>query len=73
MSTLISRDPVARTELRRVVWPVTTGTMCSWCGNGRRSGRPHTLFKYVTETDGGRTIPHSGLFCSKPCHNIYRR
>jgi hypothetical protein len=65
--TLISRDPFARQELHRVLVETTKG--CDWCGGKRRSGKK--LFQYQTETDGGRTNPHKGLFCDKDCHDSY--
>ena len=72
--TIISRDPFARQELHReVVNPEVTqfspcAPTCSWCGQTRKNG---SLFAYSTETDGGRTFTHRGLFCSKSCHDIY--
>lgn len=65
---LISRDPFARTELHRTFVRPTGDETCDNCGglNGRGG-----LFEYHTETDGGRTYPHRGLFCSKSCHDSY--
>jgi hypothetical protein len=64
---LVKRDPFARTELHREV-VVPHGRTCDWCGglNARR-----TLYKYVTESDGGRRFEHKGSFCSKSCHDSY--
>lgn len=64
MSALISRDPFARTELHREI--VRTPGRCAWCGQPRPR-----LFRYRTETDGGRRFDHTGLFCSKACHDDY--
>lgn len=65
---LISRDPFARSELRRNLVRTDLDT-CSWCGmNGR--GR---LYRYSTHVDSisGRRYDHRGLFCSKSCHDSY--
>lgn len=69
----ISRDPFARTELHRN--PVTDyyGATCQWCGS---KGKPlkhggHRLYQYETQSDGGRTSVHAGVFCCKPCHDSY--
>lgn len=71
MAAMINRDPFARQELHReaVRWP---NTKCGWCGGIRtaRGGVP-MLYRYRTETDGGRRHEHSGLFCSKDCHDAY--
>jgi len=74
MSRLISRDPFARQELHsEVVTPqAITGynnpLECKWCGQTRKNGR---LFKYSTQTDGGKIHYHKGEFCSLSCHNSY--
>lgn len=68
--TQISRDPFARTTVNRAIVPacdVPRGG-CDWCGQTRANG---SLFKYLTESDGGRSSRHRGLFCSKSCHNSY--
>ncbi len=62
----ISRDPFARSELHRRT--ATTSTGCNWCGPTRKSGK---LFRYETQTDGGKTHRHKGLFCSRSCHDTY--
>ncbi|UGY23786.1 MULTISPECIES: hypothetical protein [Bradyrhizobium] len=71
MSIQIARDSFARQDLCREV--VATSQDCDWCGGFRyRSGRKlQALFRYSTETDGGRTHDHRGLFCSKGCHDSY--
>lgn len=69
----ISRNPFAREELHRSSVPVTHET-CAWCGSQRRGGRDGSkryLYQYRTESDGGRKFEHSGLFCSKSCHDSY--
>jgi hypothetical protein len=66
--TLIARDPFAREELHRRT--VRTDRTCRCCGARRPSGR---LYEYRTETDGGRTHPHPGLFCSVGCFRAYHR
>jgi hypothetical protein len=69
--TLISRDPFARTELHRELVPAP-GQSCAWCGSFRHNvASTHKLFRYSTETDGGRKHVHRGLFCSKSCHDDY--
>ena len=64
----VSRDPFARTELHRSIVYVAKSVTCDWCGNQRRNA---SLFRYSTESDGGRKFEHRGLFCSKPCHDAY--
>ena len=72
----IRRDPFAREELHRSTTrgPLITigGQTCDWCGGVSRmaNGEPR-LFQYRTETDGGRTFHHKGLFCSVSCHDTY--
>lgn len=63
MSRLISRDPFARQELHSRVY--SNAMECDWCGTYRR------VFEYWTETDGGRSFEHKGVFCSKDCHDSY--
>lgn len=71
MSRLISRDPFARQELHRESVPVPA-ISCAWCGQFRGSvASSHKLFRYYTESDGGRRFDHKGLFCSKSCHDSY--
>jgi hypothetical protein len=69
----ISRDPFARTELHRNSVRITGNQTCRWCGQTRyMHGQPIPfLFEYRTESDGGRVSEHSGLFCSKSCHDAY--
>ena len=70
----VSRDPFGRTELHRkavhVRKPITEApvTGCAWCGslNGRGN-----LYRYRTESDGGRTFEDSRLFCSVGCRRLY--
>lgn len=71
MSRLISRDPFARQELHReaVLAPAHS---CDWCGSYRgKTADTNKMFRYSTETDGGRKFEHRGLFCSISCHNSY--
>ncbi len=79
---LISRDPFARQELHRrsvscgaqpldKAWK---GITCEWCGSIRATKRgTRYLYKYSTETDGGRKFDHRGLFCCKQCHDAYHQ
>jgi hypothetical protein len=71
VSRLISRDPFARQELHRERVTVQIEA-CRWCDGVKRTpaGKRY-LFQYHTESDGGRTFPHSGPFCSKSCHDSY--
>ena len=71
MSRLISRDPFARQEIHREV--VASSQSCRNCGGFRwRGGRKlQAMFEYRTETDSGRNFVHTGLFCSKSCHDAY--
>lgn len=68
---LVSRDPYARTELHR--FKTVSHTGCDNCGCKRTwKGRPTSvLFRYETQSDGGRTNRHKGSFCSKSCHDAY--
>lgn len=71
---LISRDPFARSELRRerVYDPSQLPPGCAFCGCYRStpSGREF-LYQYRTENDSGRTHDISGLFCSVGCLRAY--
>ena len=58
----VSRNPFAREELHKEFSHVGS---CDWCGQKKK------LYKYRTESDGGRNSEHKGLFCSKACHNDY--
>ena len=71
MSALINRDPFARTELHRS--KVVQHTGCDWCGSARywKGNKTWLLFKYRTESDGGRSYEHKGAFCCKSCHDSY--
>lgn len=66
MSSLLSRDPFARTELHRKVRHVLSEG-CSWCGQKRTNKAQPYLYKYVVEHDGGRREDVPGLFCSVSC------
>lgn len=70
LKQFVSRDPFARTTLYRL--RVYGGRRCDWCGQAKRppSGRPY-LYQYSTESDGGRSHVHRGLFCDKSCHDSY--
>ena len=61
----INRDPFAREELHR---ETVEASGCDWCGQRRRSGR---LFRYIVESDGGRSSPIRGEFCSVMCMRSY--
>jgi hypothetical protein len=69
--TMVSRDPFARSELHRSKAVGHGG--CDWCGGFRQHKGKTTwlLFKYRTESDGGRVNEHKGVFCSKSCHDAY--
>lgn len=70
----ISRDPFARTTLLRERIYVHSET-CVWCGHQKviAHSSQRYLFRYSTKKDGIHTQPqpHSGLFCSKSCHDSY--
>ena len=68
--TMISRDPFGRTELHRTTVRAP-GRTCDWCGRPHFVGKVEALFRYSTESDGGRRSEHKGLFCSKSCHDDY--
>ena len=72
----ISCDPFAREELHRKNVDASHAT-CHFCGSVRftKAGKPY-LYRYYTERDGVYTSLvgpqyHSGLFCSKSCHDAY--
>lgn len=72
MSRMIARDPFARTELHRENMSVGATTSCSWCGGGKMTQGGHRLlYRYFTESDGGRTYNHPGLFCGVGCFRSY--
>ena len=69
----LSHDAFSRDSLARQHRPARTlpyGSSCAWCGNRNRHGG---LFQYGTERDDrpGRVNWHSGLYCSKACHDSY--
>jgi hypothetical protein len=70
---LVNRDPFARQELHRHQTPVnTSGVTCEWCGNVKRTrAGKHYLYRYEVQTDGGRKLDISGLFCSVGCMRSY--
>lgn len=65
----VSRDVFARTELHREL--KETKETCYWCGGTRGDGKVRKLYKYRTESDGGRKSVHAGLFCSRSCFDSY--
>lgn len=69
----ISRDPFARQELHRSTVRDYHGATCQWCGSKGRALKwgGNRLFQYETQTDGGRTFVHGGVFCGKSCHDAY--
>lgn len=72
----VSRDPFARTELHKSAataygYSSTLGRptlSCDWCGSERKASR---IYRYRTETDGGRSYEHRGFFCSVSCFRSY--
>ncbi len=69
----VARDPFARETLfsrREYYLPSNRG--CTWCGQTKHtpSGRSY-LFRYWTETDGGRHFGEGNLFCSVECKRTY--
>lgn len=79
MTTLISRDPFARTELHRAhVYKsdyYNNGGIflnCRWCGNVKTTPKGRGfLFQYSQESDGGSKSNIPGLFCSIDCMRSY--
>lgn len=69
--TYINRDPFARTETHRETVRQPSTRQCDWCGTPTYMMKYDRLFRYRTESDGGRVNVHNGLFCSKPCHDAY--
>lgn len=64
-TTLISRDPFARTELHRKSVSAMPGRMlCDWCGNRNARGN---LFRYSVQHDAGAEHMIPGYFCSVGC------
>ena len=69
---LVKRDAFARWELHRSTVKVWHGETCSWCGNARKSKTGGAyLYRYCTETDGGRKTEYPKLFCSAECFRSY--
>lgn len=68
--TYVSRDPFARTELHRRTErdPTALHRGCTWCG--QLNSRGH-LFRYWTESDGGRNYGEGNPFCSISCKRSY--
>ena len=64
----VSRDPFAREETHKTSVPAPAGATCAWCG--QRNGRGK-LYRYRTETDGGRVNEDTRAFCSVGCRRIY--
>ena len=68
----VSRDPFAREETHRTSLPAPASTSpvtgCAWCGNLNGRGG---LYRYRTETDGGRTNEDTRAFCSIDCRRTY--
>lgn len=69
----ISRDPFARQEIHRSAITDYHGAQCQWCGSLGRALKHggHRLYRYETQTDGGRCFVHGGVFCCKSCHDSY--
>lgn len=66
-TTTFGRDPFARTEYRETKTAAHRSLdSCSWCGQTGRYVR-----KYAIETDGGRSFPINGQFCSRSCFRLY--
>lgn len=63
---MISRNVFARHELHRESVVASVRTSCDWCG-----ARPHRLFQYRRETDGGTTYKDQHLFCCVGCFRSY--
>lgn len=76
---VVSHDGAARQEtVRRLA--DRNGKNCSWCGGYRWVTATETyypspkLFEFGTRPDdSNRTNWHSGLFCSKSCHDSYHQ
>lgn len=72
MRRSIKRDPFARLETVREAVKVYGRTSCDWCGQVRETKRgTKFLYRYDTESDGGRVFPGRGLFCSYSCCRSY--
>ena len=73
MSAQISHDGFARTALyRKREYDLPTSRGCTWCGQEHRTpkGRPY-LYRYQTESDGGRAFGWGNPFCSIDCMRTY--
>lgn len=70
---LVNRDPFARHELHRESIDVGLASSgCAWCGSKRVTrGGNYRLYRYRTETDGGRTSTEDRLFCSAGCRRAF--
>ena len=64
MNMYVNRDPFAREETHKE--PITGD--CDWCGSQNRYGK---VWEYRIETDGGRSNPVRGKFCSISCLHAF--
>lgn len=76
MATIqLSSDPFSRVTVIRRRAEYLSFT-CSWCGGTRgrdRNGKPLALWVYGTCTPMGKENWEGRSFCSKECHDSYRR
>lgn len=72
----VSRDPFARQETHKAR---VKGGECAWCGQ-RDPGHPlafqedrpsHRIWRYRTESDGGRVAEDTRTFCSLSCRRAF--
>lgn len=70
--TMVSRNAFARTELHKFAETVQPDKGCAWCGGNKqaKSGRVY-LYRFETQSDGGRKYEASGLFCCVSCFRSY--
>jgi hypothetical protein len=76
----VNRDPFARVETHK---ERARGASCAWCGchdaaedHSRPDGQVcpayhGRVWRYRTETDGGRSYPDRETFCSVGCRRDY--
>lgn len=72
---LVKRDPFARSELmkERVYETLDVVLGCRECEQYHKtpkSGKRY-LFRFWEVSDGGRSTPYSGMFCSYGCFRIH--
>ena len=69
----LSHDAFARQSVVKSEPVPANGSTCQWCGQVQIDRKERKrLFQFGTSRDDSNRIDwHSGLFCSKDCHDDY--